>query len=67
LSHLKLKPFNKYFLFNYLQNLIFNSIKKQLAEIYPKMKDDELELMAKINTKKDVDAYLKASGQDIKK
>lgn len=31
LSYLKLKPFNKYFLFNYLQNLIFNSIKKQLA------------------------------------
>jgi hypothetical protein len=44
-----------------------SSIKKQLAEIYPKMKDDELELMAKINTKKDVDAYLKASGQEVKK
>ena len=44
-----------------------SSIRKQLAEIYPHLKDDELELMAEINTKKDIDAYLKASGQDIKK
>ena len=43
------------------------SIKKQLAELYPHLKDDEIDLMAKINTKKDIDAYLKASGQDIKK
>jgi hypothetical protein len=42
-------------------------IRKQLAEIYPHLKDDELDLMAKINTKKDIDAYLKASGQDAKK
>ena len=42
-------------------------IKKQLAELYPHLKDDELELMAKINTKKDIDDYLKASGQDVKK
>jgi hypothetical protein len=40
---------------------------KQLAEMYPHLKDDELDLMAKINTKKDIDAYLKASGQDVKK
>ena len=44
-----------------------SSIRKQLAEIYPHLKDDELELMAEINTKKDIDAYLKASGQDVKK
>jgi hypothetical protein len=43
------------------------SIRKQLAELYPHLRDDELELMAEINTKKDIDAYLKASGQDIKK
>jgi len=43
------------------------SIKKQLAELYPHLKDDELELMAKINTKKDIDAYLKQLGQDAKK
>ena len=42
-------------------------IKKQLAELYPHLKDDELELMAKINTKKDIDDYIKASGQDVKK
>jgi hypothetical protein len=42
-------------------------IRKQLAEIYPHLKDDELELMAAINTKKDIDAYLKASGEDVKK
>ena len=44
-----------------------SGIRKQLAEIYPHLKDDELELMAEINTKKDIDAYLKASGQDVKK
>jgi hypothetical protein len=43
------------------------SLKKQIAELYPNMKDDEIELMAKINTKKDIDAYLKLSGQENKK
>ena len=43
------------------------SIKKQLAELYPHMKDDEIDLMAKINTKKDIDAYLKLLGQENKK
>jgi hypothetical protein len=44
-----------------------SAIRKQLAEIYPHLKDDELDLMSKINTKKDIDAYLKANGQDVKK
>lgn len=44
-----------------------NSIKKQLVELYPHMKDDEIDLMAKINTKKDIDAYLKLLGQESKK
>lgn len=44
-----------------------SAIKKQLMEMYPNMKDDEIELMSKINTKKDIDAYLKLSGQDVKK
>jgi hypothetical protein len=44
-----------------------SGVKKQLAELYPNMKNDELELMAKLNTKKDIDAYLKASGQEVKK
>ena len=39
-------------------------IKKQLAELFPHMKDDEIELMAKINTKKDIDAYIKDLGRD---
>jgi hypothetical protein len=42
-------------------------IKKQLTELYPLMKDDEIELMSQINTKKDIDEYLKAAGEDIKK
>jgi hypothetical protein len=44
-----------------------SGIRKQLAEMYPHLKDDEVELMSRINTKKDIDAYLKASGQDTKK
>jgi hypothetical protein len=42
-------------------------IRKQLIELYPHLRDDEIELMAKINTKKDIDAYVKDSGQDTKK
>jgi hypothetical protein len=38
-------------------------IRKQLAELYPYLKDDELVLMSKINTKKDLDEYAKASGK----
>ena len=44
-----------------------SSIRKQLIELYPHLKDDEIELMAELNTKKDIDAYLKASGQETKK
>ena len=44
-----------------------SGIRKQLAELYPHLKDDEVELMSRINTKKDIDSYLKASGQDAKK
>ena len=44
-----------------------SGIRKQLAEMYPHLKDDEVELMSRINTKKDIDDYLKASGQDTKK
>ena len=42
-------------------------IKKQIVELFPHLKDDEVELMSKINTKKDIDTYLKQLGQDIKK
>ena len=44
-----------------------NSIKKQLAELYPNMKSDEIDVMAVINTKKELDAHLKQLGQEIKK
>jgi len=41
-----------------------SGIRKQLAEIYPHLKDDELEVLAEINTKKDIDAYVKALGRE---
>ena len=44
-----------------------SSIQKQLAELFPNMKADEIELMARINTKKDLDEYMKQLGQDTKK
>jgi hypothetical protein len=44
-----------------------SGIRKQLAELYPHLKDDEIELMSKINTKKDIDVYLKQLGQESKK
>jgi hypothetical protein len=44
-----------------------SGLKKQLLELYPNMKTDEIELMSRINTKKDVEVYLKAAGQDTKK
>ena len=44
-----------------------NGIRKQLAELYPLYKDDEIALLSQINTKKDIDAYLKQLGQETKK
>lgn len=44
-----------------------SGIKKQLIELYPNARDDEIELLAKINTKKDIDAYLREAGQEAKK
>jgi len=41
--------------------------RKQIAELFLHLKDDEVELMAKINTKKDIDTYLKQLGQEVKK
>jgi hypothetical protein len=40
------------------------SIKKQLSELFPHLRDDEIEVMAEINTKKDIDAYVKALGRE---
>lgn len=44
-----------------------SAIKKQIAELFPALKDDEIDLMSKINTQKDIDAYVKQLGQDTKK
>jgi hypothetical protein len=41
-----------------------NSTKKQLADLFPNRKMDEIELLAAITTKKDLDAYLKTLGRD---
>lgn len=40
------------------------SIKKQLAGLFPNLKDDEIEVLSVINTKKDLDNYLKQLGID---
>ena len=41
--------------------------RKQLAEIYPTYKDDEIDVMMQITTQKEIDAYFKAAGHDKKK
>lgn len=40
------------------------SLKKQLAELFPHYKDDEIELLASITTKKELDAYIKQHGNE---
>ena len=40
------------------------TIKKQLAELYPHLKDDEIAVMAEINTKKDIETHIKAMGRE---
>jgi hypothetical protein len=40
------------------------SLKKQLAELFPHYKDDEIELLAAITNKKELDAYIKQHGRD---
>lgn len=44
-----------------------SAIKKQLSELFPTMKDDELNLLAKLTTKKELDAYIKDHGNEAKK
>ena len=40
------------------------TVRKQLAELYPYMKDDELDVMTRITTKKELDSYLKELGRE---
>jgi hypothetical protein len=44
-----------------------SGIRKQLVELYPNMKDDDIAVLASITTKKEIDEHLKRSGQDSKK
>lgn len=40
--------------------------RKALQEMYPTYKDDEIDVLAKITTQKEIDAYNKAAGKDKK-
>ena len=42
-------------------------IRKQLSEIYPHLKDDELDVMTRITTAKELADYQRLSAQDTKK
>ena len=44
-----------------------SGIRKQLAELYPHLKDDDIAVLASITTKKEIDEHLKLLGQDTKK
>jgi len=41
--------------------------KKQLAELFPNMKSDEIQVMSAINTQKEINAHLRELGQEVKK
>jgi hypothetical protein len=40
------------------------SMRKQLMELFPHLKDDEIALLAEITTKKEIDTYLRELGQE---
>ena len=42
------------------------SIKRQLAELFPTYKDDEIALLAKLTTKKELDQHIRDHGRDTK-
>jgi hypothetical protein len=44
-----------------------SAVRKQLAELYPGMKDDELDLLAKLTSKKELDEYIRDHGNETKK
>ena len=43
------------------------SMRKQLMELFPHLKDDEIDLLSEITTKKEIDAHLRELGQDKSK
>ena len=40
------------------------SMRKQLMELFPHLKDDEVDLLAQITTRKEIDTYLRELGQE---
>jgi hypothetical protein len=40
-----------------------SAVRRQLAELFPNFKSDELDLLATITTKKELEAYLSELGQ----
>jgi hypothetical protein len=40
------------------------SLKKQLAELFPHYKEDEIDVLAAVTTKKDLDNYIKLHGRE---
>lgn len=40
-----------------------SGIKKQLAELFPNLKNDELDVLAAVTTKKEIDEHLRKHGQ----
>jgi len=40
------------------------SMRKQLADLFPHLKDDEIDLLAQITTRKEIDTYLRELGQE---
>ena len=44
-----------------------SSVRKQLSELYPNMKDDDIAVLASITTKKEIDEHFKLMGQEKKK
>ena len=43
-----------------------SGIKKQLAELFPTYKEDEIALLASMTTKKELDQYIRDHGRDTK-
>lgn len=44
-----------------------SSVRRQLAEIYPDMKDDDIAALALITSKKQIDEHYRSMGQETKK
>jgi hypothetical protein len=43
------------------------SMRKQLMELFPHLKDDEIDLLSQITNRKEIDAHLRELGQDKSK